>query len=58
MLSLGNTYDITEVEAFADRAAKSIGNAFTYSCELKFDMPYIPQRQIVQGTYPWRRNGR
>lgn len=37
MLSLGNTYDITEVEAFADRAAKSIGNAFTYSCELKFD---------------------
>lgn len=37
MLSLGNTYDITEVEAFAERAAKSIGNAFTYSCELKFD---------------------
>lgn len=37
MLSLGNTYDITEVQAFADRASKSIGNAFTYSCELKFD---------------------
>lgn len=37
MLSLGNTYDITEVEAFAERAAKSIGNSFTYSCELKFD---------------------
>lgn len=37
MLSLGNTYDITEVQAFAERAAKSIGNAFTYSCELKFD---------------------
>ncbi len=37
MLSLGNTYDITEVEAFADRAAKSIGNSFTFSCELKFD---------------------
>ena len=37
MLSLGNTYDITEVQAFADRAAKGIGNAFTYSCELKFD---------------------
>lgn len=37
MLSLGNTYDITEVEAFADRAAKGIGNSFTYSCELKFD---------------------
>lgn len=37
MLSLGNTYDIAEVRAFAERAAKSIGNAFTYSCELKFD---------------------
>ena len=37
MLSLGNTYDISEVEAFAERAAKGIGNAFSYSCELKFD---------------------
>ena len=37
MLSLGNTYDITEVEAFAERAAKGIGNLFTFSCELKFD---------------------
>ena len=37
MLSLGNTYDITEVQAFADRASKGFGNAFTYSCELKFD---------------------
>lgn len=37
MLSLGNTYDMEEVRAFADRAAKGIGNAFTYSCELKFD---------------------
>ena len=37
MLSLGNTYDISEVESFAERAAKGIGNAFTYSCELKFD---------------------
>lgn len=37
MLSLGNTYDIGEVEAFVERAAKSIGNAFTFSCELKFD---------------------
>ena len=34
MLSLGNTYDIAEVQAFADRAAKGIGNSFTYSCEL------------------------
>ena len=37
MLSLGNTYDITEVQAFAERSSKSIGNAFTFSCELKFD---------------------
>ncbi len=37
MLSLGNTYDISEVQAFADRAAKGIGNSFTCSCELKFD---------------------
>ena len=37
MLSLGNTYDISEVQAFADRASKDIGNRFTYSCELKFD---------------------
>lgn len=37
MLSLGNTYDLTEVEAFADRVSKGIGNAFTFSCELKFD---------------------
>lgn len=37
MLSLGNTYYITEVQAFADRAEKGIGNSFTFSCELKFD---------------------
>ena len=37
MLSLGNTYDISEVQAFADRVAKGIGTGFTYSCELKFD---------------------
>lgn len=37
MLSLGNTYSIKEVEEFADRAAKSIKNSFTYCCELKFD---------------------
>ena len=37
MLSLGNTYDMAEVQAFADRASKGIGNRFTFSCELKFD---------------------
>ena len=37
MLSLGNTYNIAEVEAFAQRADKAIGSGFSYSCELKFD---------------------
>ncbi len=37
MLSLGNTYDMPELEAFAERAQKAIGNSFTFSCELKFD---------------------
>ncbi len=37
MLSLGNTYNIQEIEEFAERASKSIGGVFTYSCELKFD---------------------
>ena len=37
MLSLGNTYDISEVKAFAERAEKGIGNSFTFSTELKFD---------------------
>ena len=43
MLSLGNTYDISEVQAFADRASKGIPAEetdvvpFSFSCELKFD---------------------
>lgn len=38
MLSLGNTYSITEIEEFASRAVKDLGGEdFTYSCELKFD---------------------
>lgn len=37
MLSLGNTYNIAEVEEFADRAAKTLDGDFCYSCELKFD---------------------
>ena len=43
MLSLGNTYDISELQAFADRAAKGIpaeeteAMPFSFSCELKFD---------------------
>ncbi len=38
MLSLGNTYDISEVAAFSQRASKALsGTSFTYSCELKFD---------------------
>ena len=38
MLSLGNTYDISEVAAFSERVSKSLsGTPFSYSCELKFD---------------------
>lgn len=37
MLSLGNTYNIGEVEDFAERALKTLGEDFTYCCELKFD---------------------
>lgn len=38
MLSLGNTYNIGEIEDFVHRAEKDLGDVrFTYSCELKFD---------------------
>lgn len=37
MLSLGNTYSISEVEEFTQRAVKSLGGGFTFCCELKFD---------------------
>ena len=38
MLSLGNTYDMSEVESFVERAAKGLGGEkFSFSTELKFD---------------------
>ncbi len=38
MLSLSNTYSLSEIEDFARRADKLLGtNSFSYSCELKFD---------------------
>ncbi len=38
MLSLGNTYSISEIEEFVNRAENILGHTdFTYSCELKFD---------------------
>jgi DNA ligase (NAD+) len=38
MLSLANTYSISEIEDFVRRAEKELeGVKFTYSCELKFD---------------------
>lgn len=37
MLSLGNTYSISEIEDFAARAEKTLGEDFSYCCELKFD---------------------
>ena len=37
MLSLANTYSVGEIEEFAARADKTVGEEFTYCCELKFD---------------------
>lgn len=37
MLSLSNTYNEKEIREFDDRIRRSIGNDFTYVCELKFD---------------------
>jgi len=37
MLSLGNTYNIGEVEEFAQRVRRTLGGGFSCSCELKFD---------------------
>lgn len=38
MLSLSNTYSLSEIEDFARRADKLLGtDSFSYSCELKFD---------------------
>lgn len=38
MLSLSNTYSISEIEDFVARAERALGeNSFSYSCELKFD---------------------
>lgn len=37
MLSLGNTYSEEELKEFDERIRKSIGDDFTYVCELKYD---------------------
>jgi len=37
MLSLGNTYNESEIEDFHNRITKSIGNDIEYVCELKYD---------------------
>ena len=37
MLSLANTYDMGELEAFDERIAKTTDTPYTFSCELKFD---------------------
>ena len=37
MLSLGNTYSISEIEEFSARADKLLDTSFSYCCELKFD---------------------
>ena len=37
MLSLGNTYNIEELQDFDRRAREGAGKDFNYNCELKFD---------------------
>lgn len=37
MISLSNTYSAAELEAFDQRVAKSLNEAYEYVCELKFD---------------------
>ena len=37
MLSLGNTYNIAELESFCNRIASSADENVSFSCELKFD---------------------
>lgn len=37
MLSLGNTYSKEELQEFDNRIRKTLGEAFEYVCELKFD---------------------
>lgn len=37
MLSLGNTYNIGEMEEFNARIARSVSSPYSFSCELKFD---------------------
>lgn len=37
MLSLGNTYSEEELTEFDERIRKTIGDDFSYACELKFD---------------------
>ena len=37
MLSLGNTYNIEELQDFDRRVREAAGEKFAYSCELKFD---------------------
>lgn len=37
MLSLGNTYNIAELESFCNRIASSAAENVSFSCELKFD---------------------
>jgi len=37
MLSLGNTYNISEIRNFDEKVKKSVASDYTYCCELKFD---------------------
>lgn len=52
MLSLSNTYDFSELDAFNDRVAKAVSVPYSYSCELKFDGTaiclYYKEGELVQ----------
>lgn len=37
MLSLGNTYNMVEIQDFVSRAQKNVDEPFNFNCELKFD---------------------
>ena len=55
MLSLGNTYNIGEIEDFVKRAEKELGEVgFTYSMRAEIrrhgHLPDLQERKAVQGT--------
>ncbi|WP_324670786.1 NAD-dependent DNA ligase LigA [Hymenobacter sp. GOD-10R] len=54
MLSLGNTYSEADLREFDDRVRRTLGDDYTYVCELKFDGVAMSltyeNRQLTQGV--------